>query len=111
MGLEDLALFRALPDSLVLYPSDAVSAEYATELAVNYNGITYTRVSRPNTPVIYANNEKFEVGKCKVLRQSAADKVLLIGAGVTLYECIKAHDLLGSAGTNVAVIDLFSVKV
>lgn len=66
MGLEDIALFRALPDSIVLYPSDAVAAEYATELAANYNGITYTRVSRPNTPVIYANNEKFEIGKCKV---------------------------------------------
>jgi len=66
MGLEDLALFRAVPNSIVLYPSDAVSTEYATELAANYKGITFTRTGRPNTPVIYPNDEKFEIGKCKV---------------------------------------------
>lgn len=110
MGLEDLALFRALPNSVVLYPTDAVSAEYATQLAANFDGITYTRVSRPNTPVIYANNEVFEIGKCKVIRETPADKLLLVGAGVTLYECLKAHDLLNSEGINLAVIDLFSVK-
>ena len=110
MGLEDIALFRALPDSVVLYPTDAVSAEYATELVTNYNGITYTRVSRPNTPVLYPNEEVFSIGKCKIVRESPKDSVLLIGAGVTLYECMKAHDLLSSEGVQVAVIDLFSVK-
>uniref|UniRef100_A0A914NFH6 Transketolase n=1 Tax=Meloidogyne incognita TaxID=6306 RepID=A0A914NFH6_MELIC len=110
MGLEDLALFRAVPNSIVLYPSDAVSTEYATELAANYKGITFTRTGRPNTPVIYPNDEKFEIGKCKVIRQTNEDKYLLIGAGVTLYECIKAHDILSSEGIQVAVIDLFSVK-
>jgi transketolase len=66
MGLEDLALFRAIPDSVVLYPSDAVSTEYATELVSNTVGITYIRTGRPALPVIYENNEKFEIGKCKV---------------------------------------------
>ncbi|KAF7639294.1 TRANSKETOLASE_1 domain-containing protein [Meloidogyne graminicola] len=101
MGLEDLALFRSVPNSIVLYPTDAVSAEYATELAVNYKGITFTRTGRPNTPVIYPNDEKFEIGKCKVIRQTKEDKYLLIGAGVTLYECIKAHDMLNSEGIKV----------
>jgi transketolase len=110
MGLEDLALFRSIPNCLVLYPTDAVSAEYATELAANYKGITFTRTGRPNTPVIYSNDEKFEIGKCKVIRQTPQDKYLLIGAGVTLYECIKAHDILSSEGIEVAVIDLFSIK-
>lgn len=66
MALEDLSLFRALPGSVVFYPTDAVSAERATELAANYVGITYTRTSRPATPVLYPNDEKFEIGKCKV---------------------------------------------
>uniref|UniRef100_A0A183CIM2 transketolase n=1 Tax=Globodera pallida TaxID=36090 RepID=A0A183CIM2_GLOPA len=110
MALEDLALFRALPSSVVLYPSDAVSAERATELAANYIGITYTRVSRPATEVLYTSDEKFELGQCKVLRATSQDTILLVGAGVTLYECLKAHDLLKSNNVHVAVIDLFSVK-
>lgn len=66
MALEDIAAFRAIPDSVVLYPSDAVSAEYATELAANHQGIVYIRLSRPALSVFYENNEKFEVGKAKV---------------------------------------------
>lgn len=66
MALEDLAAFRAIPNGVVLYPSEAVSGEYAVQLAANYQGIVYIRVSRPNVPVLYDNNEKFELGKAKV---------------------------------------------
>jgi len=59
MALEDLAIFRAIPDSIVFYPSDAVSCEKAVELAANTNGIVYIRTSRPATAVIYSNDEKF----------------------------------------------------
>lgn len=87
MGLEDLALFRSIPNSVVLYPTDAVSAEKAVELAANYNGIAYIRTCRVATNVIYDNNEKFEIGHSKVARHSDKDKVCLVGAGVTFYEC------------------------
>ena len=66
MALEDLAMFRTIPGAVVFYPSDAVSCERAIELAANHNGITFTRSSRPATPVLYANNENFEIGKAKV---------------------------------------------
>lgn len=66
MGLEDLVLFRTLPGSTVFYPSDAVSTERACELAANTQGICYIRTSRPETPVIYDNNEHFAVGQAKV---------------------------------------------
>jgi len=66
MALEDLAMFRAIPGSTVFYPSDAVSTEKAVELAANTPGICFIRSSRPNVPVIYANDEKFSVGKAKV---------------------------------------------
>lgn len=66
MALEDLAIFRSIPESLVFYPSDAVSCERAIELTANYKGITYTRVSRPALEVFYGNDENFEVGKSKV---------------------------------------------
>jgi len=110
MGLEDLALFRSVPDSVVLYPSDGVSAENAVELVSNTVGIAYIRTGRPPHPVIYSNDEKFEVGKCKIVKKSDMDKALVIGAGTTLHEALKAHKQLEEQGINISVIDLFSVK-
>ncbi len=66
MALEDFAMFRAIPDCVCFYPSDAVSAERAFELAANYRGMTFTRTSRPGTAVVYKNDEVFEIGKGKV---------------------------------------------
>jgi len=62
MALEDLAMFRAIPDAVVFYPSDAVSTERAVEIAANNRGIFYIRSSRPATPVIYQNHETFKIG-------------------------------------------------
>lgn len=94
----------------MFYPSDAVSTERAVELAANTKGICFIRTSRPATEVIYENNEVFEIGKAKVVRASQGDKVLLIGAGVTLYECLKAAKELGNNGISVRVLDPFTIK-
>jgi len=110
MGLEDLAMFRAIPGATVLYPSDAVAAERLTETAARREGICYIRTTRPKLPVIYANDEKFPVPGFKVLRQSAQDRVTVIGAGVTLYEALKAYDELKSKGVAIRVIDLYCLK-
>ncbi|KOB75282.1 Transketolase [Operophtera brumata] len=116
MRLEDIALFRSVPTATVVYPreytptpawglalravcsSDAVSTERAVELAANTKGICYIRTSRPNTNILYANDEVFKVGQAKIIRQSPKDKVLLIGAGVTLHEAIAAADKLKEEG-------------
>lgn len=110
MALEDLAIFRALPWSAVLYPCDAVSAERLVVEAARYPGIAFIRTSRPKTPVIYPNEEQFPIGGLKVLRQSENDRICLAGAGVTLHESLKAYELLKEEGMNVRVIDLYSVK-
>lgn len=110
MGLEDIAMFRAIPGSTIFYPSDAVSTERAVELAANTKGVCFIRTSRPNTAVIYDNNESFQVGKAKVVKQSANDTVLLIGAGVTLYEALDAATELEKSGVHARVLDLFTVK-
>jgi transketolase len=110
MGLEDLAMFRAIPGATVLYPSDAVSAERLTEIAARRAGVCYLRTSRPKTPVIYTNEEKFPVPGFKVLRQSANDRATVIGAGVTLHEALKAYEELKAQGIAVRVIDLYCVK-
>lgn len=110
MGLEDVAMFRTIPGSTVFYPSDAVSTERAIELAANTKGICFVRTSRPATAVIYTNKEYFAVGKGKVVKFSAKDQVLLIGAGVTLYEALKAADELSKVGVKARVIDPFTIK-
>lgn len=110
MGLEDIAMFRAIPGSTIFYPSDAVSTERAVELAANTKGICFIRTSRPNTAVLYKNDEPLVVGKAKIVKSSANDQALVIGAGVTLHEAIKAADELAKNGINIRVIDPFTIK-
>lgn len=110
MGLEDIALFRSIPGSTVFYPADAVSTERSIELAANTKGICFVRTSRPATAIIYKNDEVFEIGKAKVVKSSPSDKVLVIGAGVTLYEALSAAEDLEKSGINVRVIDPFTIK-
>ena len=109
MALEDLAMCRAEPNYVVLYPCDAVSAERLLALMAYHPGPAYMRTSRPKTPVIYGNDERFEIGGLKVLRQSAHDAVTVIGAGVTVFEALKACDELKTAGVAIRVIDLYSL--
>jgi len=110
MALEDISMFRSIPGSTVFYPSDAVSCERAVELAANTRGICFIRTSRPNTAVIYGNEDEFRVGKGKVVKKSDNDQVLVIGAGVTLYEGLKAAEALAQEGVNVRVLDPFTIK-
>ena len=110
MALEDLAMTRAEPNMTVLYPSDAVCGERCVELAAYHPGPVYIRTSRPKTPILYGNDEVFTVGGSKVLRQSNADVATVVGAGVTLFEALKAYDLLKQKGIAIRVIDAYSVQ-
>ncbi|XP_075394835.1 transketolase-like protein 1 [Tenrec ecaudatus] len=110
MALEDLAMFRVIPNCTIFYPSDAISTEHAVYLAANIKGMCYIRTSYPETAVIYSSEERFEVGQAKVVRQSADDKVTVIGAGVTLHEALEAADELSKEGIAIRVIDLFTIK-
>ncbi|MGH7771672.1 MAG: transketolase [Candidatus Binatia bacterium] len=110
MGLEDLALFRAVPGSVVLYPSDGVSTERLVAEAARSRAICYLRTTRPKTPVLYANDEQFPVGGSKILRRSEEDRATVIGAGITVHEALKAAEALASEGIRIRVIDAYSVK-
>lgn len=113
MGLEDIALMRALPHSVVLYPSDAVSTYKLVEVMANYNaGISYLRTTRMETPVIYNNEDQFLIGGCAVVRQSQqkVDRVCVIAAGITLHEALKAYEILKQKNILISVIDLYSIK-
>ncbi len=111
MGLEDISMMRALPGSVVLYPSDAVCTWKLVEKMANFNdGISYLRTTRMATPILYDNSELFEIGGCKVLHSSEDDKACIVAAGVTLHEALKARQLLLEKGIHVSVIDLYSIK-
>jgi transketolase len=110
MGLEDIAMFRAIPDSTIFYPSDAVSTERAVEIAAKTKGICFIRTSRPPTAVLYSNDESFKIGEAKIIRSFPNDRILVIAAGVTLHEALSAADELDKIGINIRVMDLFTVK-
>ena len=110
MALEDLAMFRAVHSSTVLYPSDPNAAAALVRLMADHPGIAYMRTTRGATPTIYGPDDQFEIGGSSVLRSSDEDQVTLIGAGVTLHEALKAADALAEQGIAARVIDLYSVK-
>lgn len=110
MALEDLAAMRAIHGSTVLYPSDATSAAKLTASMADTEGIVFLRTTRGAYPVLYDSAEEFPVGGLKVLRSSEHDQVALIGAGVTLHNCLAAAEQLGGDGIRARVIDLYSVK-
>jgi transketolase len=110
MALEDLALFRAIPDSVVLYPADGVATDSCVALAAIHPGIVYIRTTRMKTPPVYSPDVAFRIGGLAVLRKSDADQLTLVAAGITLHEALAAHAELEQAGIRVRVIDLYSVK-
>jgi transketolase len=110
MGLEDLTIMRSIHGSTVLYPSDATSTAALVAAMARNAGISYLRTTRGAYPVIYAAGDTFAIGGSKVLRSSENDVVTLVGAGVTLHECLKAAVLLEGEGIQCRVIDCYSVK-
>jgi transketolase len=110
MGLEDIAMFRTVLNSVVLYPSDAVSTEKLVEEAAKHVGIVYMRTTRKDTPILYDVKEDFVIGGSKVLRRSDKDIVTVIAAGVTLHEALAAYDELQREQIPIRVIDLYSIK-
>jgi transketolase len=110
MGLEDLAIFRALLGSIVFYPADAFATEKLVEEAAKYKGIVYIRTTRPATPIIYQPEDQFTIGGSAILRESAEDMITVIGAGVTLFEALKAYEELEKDNIHLRVIDLYSIK-
>jgi transketolase len=110
MALEDLAEFRAIHSSTVLYPSDPNQTAALVRLMADYPGIAYIRTTRGAYTTLYGPDDEFEIGGCRVLRSSDDDQVTLVAAGVTLHEALKAADALGEQGVAARVIDLYSVK-
>ncbi|MCX5172451.1 transketolase [Streptomyces antibioticus] len=110
MGLEDLAMFRAVYGSTVLYPCDAHQTARLVAAMAGLDGVRYLRTSRGAAPVLYGPDEEFPIGGSKVLRSSDADRLTVVAAGITVHEALRAADALAAEGIAVRVVDLYSVK-
>ncbi|MDR3607036.1 MAG: transketolase [Oligoflexia bacterium] len=115
MGLEDIAIMRAVPGSVVLSPSDATATERLIEIMLEHRGFCYLRTTRTPTPLLYGPEEDFEIGGARILRRldtalSPGDCVTVVATGVVVFEAVKASDLLASEGISVGVIDAYSIK-
>jgi len=110
MALEDIAMFGALPDTIIFQPADAICTVKLTSLMLEHYGFAYMRILRPKTPVLYKDDEEFKIGGSKVLRQSANDLLTIAATGITVFEALKAADALKEQGINVRVVDCYSIN-
>ena len=111
MGLEDIAIMRGLADSVVLYPCDGFATYKLVKEMANYDkGISYLRTTRGATPILYSTEDEFFIGGCRVLKQTGADQVCIIAAGITVFEGLKAYEELKKQGIYISIIDCYSVK-
>ena len=110
MGLEDIALFGANPDTIILQPADGVSAAKLVPLMLSHHGFVYMRTLRPKTPVLYDATDEFQIGGSKILKQSKDDMLTIAATGITVFEALKAADELREQGIHVRVIDCYSIN-
>jgi transketolase len=109
MGLEDIALFGTLPDTIVLQPCDAVSTAKLIPQMVSHQGFAYMRTLRPKTILLYKNEDSFPIGGSKILRQSGNDQLTVAGSGITVFEALKAADELQKENISIRVVDCYSI--
>lgn len=110
MGLEDIALFRTLHDSIILYPADGSATAGLLRVALSAPGIVYLRLGRNAAPTVYPRAHSFRVGGSNTIMTSKKDHVTLVGCGVTVHEAIVASRELQKQGINARVIDVYSIK-
>lgn len=106
--LEDISLMRTLPNMTVLSTSDDVQTKWAVKEISKINGPVYLRLSRLATPIIYDENQKFEIGKAVQIGEGT--DATIFATGVTVSEAIKAQEILENKGIKVRVVDIHTVK-
>ena len=106
--LEDINLMRGLPNMTVISTSDDVQTKWAVEEISKIDGPVYLRLARIATPVIYEENQKFEIGKG--VQIGSGTDATIFATGVTVSEALKAQELLKERGFDVRVVDIHTIK-
>ena len=107
-AIEDMGILRTIPNMTVIMPADYSSAKTLVKAAAKFNGPVYLRFTRDAVPVIYDENEEFEIGKAKLLRDGK--DVSLIANGDTVCIALQAAELLAAKGISAKVLDMHTIK-
>ena len=107
-AIEDMGILRTIPNMTVIMPADYTSAKTLVKAAAKFNGPVYLRFTRDAVPVIYDENEEFEIGKAKLLREGK--DVSLIANGDTVCIALQAAELLAAKGISAKVLDMHTIK-
>lgn len=106
--IEDISLMRTLPNMTVISTSDDIQTKWAVKEISKINGPVYLRLARLSTPIIYNENQKFEIGKAVQIGEGTDGTVF--ATGVTVSEAIKAQENLKQKGINIRVVDVHTIK-
>ncbi len=106
--LEDISLMRTLPNMTVISPSDDTQARWVIQEISKINGPVYVRLARLATPIIYEENQKFQIGKAVQIGEGTDGTIF--ATGVTVAEAIKAQEELKSRGIHIRVVDIHTIK-
>lgn len=107
--IEDIAIMRALPNMVVLSPSDAVVARHAVKAAIEHDGPVYLRLGRLAFPVIYdESNFTYRLGKGITVKEGS--DVTIIATGIMVHAALEAHDVLEKEGIHARVLDMHTIK-
>ncbi len=107
-AIEDIAIMRSLPNMTVVCPADSVSTEALIKAVAEYYGPVYVRLGRSGVPVIYDENQKFELGKANTIEDGS--DITIIATGIMVSEALEASELLAKEGISARVIDMHTIK-
>lgn len=106
--IEDISLMRTLPNMTVISTSDDIQTKWAVKEISKINGPVYLRLSRLATPIIYDENQEFEIGKAVQIGEGT--DATIFATGVTVSEALKAQEILKQDGINIRVVDIHTIK-
>ncbi len=106
--IEDLSLMRTLPNMTVMSTSDDTQTKWAIKEIAKIQGPIYLRLARMETPILYDENTKFEIGKAIQIGEGTDGTVF--ATGITVSEAIKAQEILKQEGINIRVVDMHTIK-
>ena len=106
--LEDISMMRTLPNMTVISTSDDVQTKWAVQEIAKIEGPVYLRLSRMDVPVIYDENQKFEIGKAVQIGEGTDATVICTGDLVC--EALKAKEELENKGIHIRVLDIHTIK-
>jgi len=107
-AIEDIAIYRVLPNMIVLEPADSIEAEKMVFESAKHNGPFYFRLNRNAVPMLHKEDYKFEIGKGEVLRKGS--DAVIFASGLMVHEALKAAEILKNKGIELCVVNLSTIK-